>query len=389
MQTKKPAGKGALWLHPSGQWCRKHKRKFHYFGTKREEAERRYREEWDDIVKGKAPRRSSDSPTIADLCNRFLTAKRLRVDGGELSSRQWAEYHSTCDKLVATFGRDARVVDLLPEDFGRLRAKAAKRLGPPALAKFVQMVRTVFIFAYKSDLIEVPIKYGDQFDKPSRRVMRLQRAKKDAKLIDATTVWKLLEKAELQMRAMILLGLNAGYGQADCAALQRLDLLTKPGWLVSPRQKTGIARRCPLWPETIAAIEAVHRIRPESLDAADADCVFITTRGRRWVRFVDAGAEKPGYRNDQAGQQFKALTKLAKVKVPGGLYVMRHTFRTIGDAARDQIAVDVIMGHVDPTVAASYREKIDDDRLKAVTDHVRKWFLAGEPMRTTEMPKNA
>ena len=62
-----------------------------------------------------------------------------------------------------------------------------------------------------------------------------------------------------------------------------------------------------------------------------------------------------------------------------GLCVMRHTFRTIGDEARDQIAVDVIMGHADPTIAASYREKIADERLQAVTDHVRKWLLAGKP----------
>lgn len=380
MPKSKSSGKRSpLWLHPSGQWCRKLKRKFHYFGTDREEAERRYREEWDGILKGKTPRRRGGSLALGDLCNRFLTAKRLRVDTGELSSRQWAEYHATCDHLTSAFGRDTKVDDLLPEDFGRLRAKAAKRLGPPALAKFVQMVRTVFIFAYKSDLIEVPIKYGDQFDKPPRRVMRLERAKKDAKLIGAADVWKLLDNADVQMKAMILLGLNAGYGQADCSVLKRSDLRARPGWLVSPRQKTGIERRCPLWPETIAALEAVHRIRPASLHPADSDCVFITTRGRRWVRFVDRGKEQVGYRNDTAGQQFKALTKLAKVKVPGGLYVMRHTFRTIGDAARDQIAVDVIMGHADPTIAAAYREMIEDDRLRAVTDHVRKWFLDGKP----------
>ena len=242
MPKRKASGKRSpLWLHPSGQWCRKHKQEFHYFGTDREEAERRYREEWDGIINGKKPRRRGGSLALGDLCNRFLTAKRLRVDAGELSSRQWAEYHTTCDTLCSTFGRDTKVTDLFPEDFGRLRAKAAKRLGPPALAKFVQMVRTVFIFAYKSDLIEVPIKYGDQFDKPPRRVMRLERAKKDAKLIDAADVWKLLDKADTQMRAMIFLGLNAGYGQADCSSLQRKDLTARPGWLMSPRQKTGIA----------------------------------------------------------------------------------------------------------------------------------------------------
>jgi hypothetical protein len=148
MPKAKSSGKRSpLWLHPSGQWYRKLKREFHYFDANREEAERLYRETWDSIINGKKPRRRGGLLALGDLCNRFLTAKRLKVDAGELSSRQWAKYHATCDTLCSTFGRDFKVSELFPEDFGRLRAKAAKQLGSPALAKFVQMVCTVFIFA--------------------------------------------------------------------------------------------------------------------------------------------------------------------------------------------------------------------------------------------------
>jgi integrase len=45
-----------------------------------------------------------------------------------------------------------------------------------------------------------------------------------------------------------------------------------------------------------------------------------------------------------------------------------------GDS-RDQVAVNAIMGHSDATMAANYRERIDDDRLKAVVDHVHKWLF--------------
>ncbi len=31
-------------------------------------------------------------------------------------------------------------------------------------------------------------------------------------------------------------------------------------------------------------------------------------------------------------------------------------------------------GHTDPTRAANYRHEIGDDRLKAVTEHVRMWL---------------
>jgi hypothetical protein len=32
------------------------------------------------------------------------------------------------------------------------------------------------------------------------------------------------------------------------------------------------------------------------------------------------------------------------------------------------------MGHVDDSMAANYRERIGDSRLKAVTDHVHAWL---------------
>jgi integrase len=280
---------------------------------------------------------------------------------------------------VDTFGRLRQVTDLRPDDFGRLRAKAARRLGPFALAKYIQMVRTIFIFGFKSELLSVPVRFGDQFDKPSKKVMRLERAKNGPKLIDAATAWKLLDAASQQLRAMILLGLNAAYGQTDCSGLQRTTLAARPGWIDAPRQKTGVARRCPLWPETIAALEEVRRVRPEPKDPADANCVFITYKGYRWVKFTDHGDKKRGTRNDSAGQAFKALAKSTGVKVPGGMYTLRHVFRTVADETKDRAAVDLIMGHVDASMAADYREHIADDRLKAVVNYVRRWLLAGKP----------
>jgi hypothetical protein len=50
-------------------------------------------------------------------------------------------------------------------------------------------------------------------------------------------------------------------------------------------------------------------------------------------------------------------------------------FRSVADAARDAPAVDLVMGHNDPSMAAHYRERIEDERLKAVTDHVRAWLF--------------
>jgi hypothetical protein len=42
------------------------------------------------------------------------------------------------------------------------------------------------------------------------------------------------------------------------------------------------------------------------------------------------------------------------------------------------VAIDLIMGHSDPSMGGRYRERVEDSRLLAVVEHVRQW-LFGEP----------
>jgi hypothetical protein len=67
-----------------------------------------------------------------------------------------------------------------------------------------------------------------------------------------------------------------------------------------------------------------------------------------------------------------------KVKRPGlGFYALRHTTETVGGEVRDQVALDHIMGHAPQAsdMGSVYREKIGDDRLEAVTDHIHEWLF--------------
>jgi integrase len=70
----------------------------------------------------------------------------------------------------------------------------------------------------------------------------------------------------------------------------------------------------------------------------------------------------------------KLLNKLG-INGHRNLYTLRHTFRTIADLARDQPAADFIMGHESPHMSTHYRERISDERLRAVTGPVRAWLL--------------
>jgi integrase len=137
-----------------------------------------------------------------------------------------------------------------------------------------------------------------------------------------------------------------------------------------PRPKTGIDRRCPLWPETVQALKDTLAVRPKPKGAADAALVFITKYGLPWHRDGNAVV------NPLSAEMGKLLHQLGINGRKGlGFYTLRHTFRTVADASKDQPAVDHIMGHETPHMSAVYREGIDDERLKAVGDYVHDWLF--------------
>jgi hypothetical protein len=137
-------------------------------------------------------------------------------------------------------------------------------------------------------------------------------------------------------------------------------------WIAYARPKTGIPRRCPLWPETVTALREAIARRPEPLYVEAAGLVFVTGMGRPWL---SRGIANP------VSFAARHLMMLAGVHHKGvGFYTLRHVFRTVADAARDPAAIDLIMGH---TMGGRYRERIEDGRLRAVVDHVRHWLFGG------------
>lgn len=198
--------------------------------------------------------------------------------------------------------------------------------------------------------------------------MRRERSDKPLRLFTADQLRTIIDAADGQLKAMILLGINCGLGNADCGQLKFRNLDMKAGWLNFPRPKTGIDRCCPLWPETIGALKAASGERPNPKDQADAELVFITKYGEPW--FKDAGGAS------SLGHEFRKLLVKLKLRREGlSFYTLRHVFATEAGNTRDQVAVDAIMGHGDASMAAHYRERIDDKRLKAVTQHVHKWLF--------------
>jgi integrase len=171
------------------------------------------------------------------------------------------------------------VADLDPDDFAALRNKMAKKWGPVTLGNVIQRIRVVFKFAADDGLIDRPLRYGQSFKGPSRKVVRIDRARKGPKLFTPEEICRLLGAAGAQLKAMILLGINGGLGNADCGQLPLSAVNLDTSIIDFPRPKTGIPCRCPLWQETIQAIKEVLAKRPTPKSEEDAGLVFITKYG--------------------------------------------------------------------------------------------------------------
>jgi integrase len=368
-----------LWQHKaSGLWCKKVRGEFLYFGRDKDEALREYGRYLTDPIGWRSGRdRQAGDLTVRTLFNRFLHAKRQLVDTGELAPSTWGEYFATAERAIGVLGPGRVVSGLSPDDFAKLRTKAAATLGPVALGKFVQLTRTMLRWGFENGHLETPVRFGSSFDKPTRRVLRVERNRRGSKMVEAAECWKLIDAADVPLRAQIFLALNCGYGQTDLSNLTRTMLAARPGWIDYPRPKTGTPRRCSLWPETVDALAAAASERPDPADHADRDAVFLTPTGKRLVRFRDKGGAGRGTILDALAHTFAKLAKRCGVRA--SFYNLRHVHRTVSDGAKDQPAADLIMGHTHAGMSSVYREHIADERLDAVVKHVWSWLQAGRP----------
>jgi integrase len=381
-KPSKPYPDFPLFPHTAGVWAKKIRGKVHYFGkwADPDEALRRYLERKDDLHAGRTSQADQDAKTVKDVCNAFLNAKLALVNAGELSRRTWDDYKRACDLLVKHFGRTRRVADIAPDDLGALRKRMTEQWGPHMVSKMIQCVRCALKFALDNGLVGQAVRYGQGFKRPTKKVMRLYRAAQGPKLFTAHEVRRLIEAASVQVKAMILLAINAAFGNSDIGNLPLSAVDLDAGIIDFAHPKTGIPRRCILWGETTEAIRQAISERPEPKDPADANLVFVTKYGASWAR-------------GQATVTHELAKLLRKLKINGrkglGFYTLRHVFRTVADEAKDQSATDYVMGREVAHMSTVYREGISDARLKAISEYVRRWVYPAESEEPTVIPMAA
>ena len=339
------------------------------------EALEQYKAVADDLHAGRTPRVQSDGLTVADLCNRFLTARLRKVEAGEMGERMFAEYKQTTDRLVATFGKTRLVDDLAADDFETLRADLAKQYGPVRLGNAIQKVRTVFKYGLRER--------ADREAGPIRLRSSRSRTRPSCDDTGRRTAERMLEADELRQLLDAAGVPTEGDDPARHQRRLRQHRRRNPS-PVGPRPRRRLGGLPPSEDRHRAPLSAVAGNRDRdprgSGGAADAE-----GRGRRGARVPHLRASLGAHREVAARpSQFSAVLRQAAEEAgihrDGlGFYTLRHVFRTVADAARDPVAIDLIMGHTDATMGSHYRERIEDSRLRAVAEHVRAWLFGEAP----------
>jgi len=383
----KPYKSFPLTAHRNGQFCKKIRGQLFYFGSVKDPdaALNRYHEHCAGLHAGRITEVKRDAGlTVRELANRFLEAAEARRDAGELSPRTFVDYYRDCERLVRFFGRERVVESITRDDLKLLRKHLARGVNPETLNGRVGVTRSIFKFAYEEELVEKPIRFGKDLKRPDRRLLRRTRAEAGRKHFQAREIRMLLDAAPLQLRTMILLGINCGMGNLDVAALPANCIDIEHGWIDYPRAKTGVRRRCPLWPETVKAIVAVQearktvRVKPKP---EAQGLLFVTRKGHPFVR--SAAKVSPDGRphvveHDAIATTLKRIMDRHGITMRGlGFYGLRRSFETIGAETGNQVAVDHIMGHVPHAsdMGAVYRQHVAEAALRQVTSHVREWLF--------------
>jgi len=296
---------------------------------------------------------------LVDAVNDFLTAKQAALQSGELAQSTFSDYRRMCGAVLGFFGNGAVVANMTPSMFSDYRRHLNSRgLSLVSLTNEIVRTKVLFRWVWESGLIPAAINFGPDFKKPSARAVRKEANGRPQKLFSRQDVERLLVQCGVHDRAMLLLGINCAYGPGDLSELRLSHVSLGEAWATYARPKTEVDRECALWPETVAALQESLTWRPAP---TDRQFFFLRPAGEPWSQNL-------------LSKRFNQIRAAAGLKC-GGHYWLRHTFRTVADSCKDNVAVDYIMGHADHSMAAVYREGIDRCRIQAVAEEVRRWLF--------------
>lgn len=365
LKRKTRSDKFPLTKHQTGQYCKKIHGKMFYFGSDKKEAIQRYLDQA-AYLHGRTEK--SQNPingdmTLKRLCDIFLKYQFSKVKANAITARHYNDQSSSLNKLMIFLEQSRRIKDISTLDLQNYKRKLQKQYGPGHRQNLhISNLKTLFHWAKKNDILQrIP-----NIDAIGRsKIINKQRT-----IFTHEQINKLLSVADVQMKAMIYLGLNCGFGCTDCSELQwkHLDLVN--GRVVFPRGKTGIQRDLPLWPEPIDALKAVPK---------KGKLVFYTSQGNPFVRDIskiDANSNENYSSFNWITTKFSRLIKNVGLDVPKGtsFYSLRRTAATMAARSGDPFAVQRLLGHANLLMATRYVQDVSE-QTDRVIENSRRYIM--------------
>lgn len=369
--AKKPYKSFPLYPHQSGYWAKKICGKVYYFGARychHDDALAEFSKQKDTLLAGLG--RPEDGISIEHCCILFLEAKRKLVESGKLGDRSLKEYTRTCKAMSERFGRGTPMLSIGPRHWEKFLLEMSQRWGPVTVSNEVRRMKVVFKYLEEAEIIPRKVRCGPLFREASERTLRAARNMKPKAMFTGEQIRLMAAVGKSYLPAAIWLGINCAFGNTDVASVPLSAVDLQSAWINFPRPKTHTQRRCPLWPETVAAIQAWLVLRKKI--RKESDLIFLTSHGEPICSFKD------GSIRDAVGDAFRKLRKDVGITTEGvNFYALRKTFLTVAEETKDFPAVRVITGHAMQSndVPGLYRQQVSDQRLLDVSNFVRHYVL--------------
>jgi len=366
-RRKRRSDKFPLTLHPTGQYCKKIKGRIRYFGTDKKKALERYLAQATYLHGSQSlmQKGSNGKMTLKQLCDLYLQYQHSRLLAGALTPKHYNDDIKSLGRLMSFLGQSCRIESISTLDIQSYKRKLQSVYSVNRQNLHIGIMKAMFHWARRNDVLET-IPNIDAISKGKT-------VRKEMCTFNSQQIKKLLSAANVKMQAMIWLGLNCGFGCTDCGKLKWKDLDLRNGRVRFPRNKTGVGRNFPLWPETIEALKKLPR---------SGQLVFYTSQGQSWVTTVikiNGNGEREYLSINRITPVFSRLMKKARIQVPKGtgFYALRRTAATMAARSGDPFAVQRLLGHVDLTMATRYVQDVSE-QTDRVIENSRKYVLQGK-----------
>ena len=296
--------------------------------------------------------------TAKNLANRFLVAQQANWRNPKTTLKCYKDW-------LGRFIKDhpqLRIADFTVEKFAAWKLSLKERgYSPESINHYLGAVRAMFTFAEETDIVEKAPKL-----KRVKNATRPRAGSIEKPLYTLDDLNRLLKKADPQLKAMIMLALNCGFGPKDIRDLtwdhidgERVTL---------PRSKTGVCQTYLLWLETRALLEEIQQRR----------AALIARMARRRVQHCDNGHVFmtrfwKSWSKDAVAEQFRKLCTKARIPCYG-FYRLRHCASTAMSLVATPHVHRKFMRHSQLQQQVTYTHIPDAEVDKAVMKAKKKLF---------------